>query len=128
MAPIANATPIVEFAYSLDDELNTYGYTARINSLYQYRPISEPWTLGLLISPQRHSGQSADLQVEMEETSADGNVSWVRLEKLVLSPVDDAEAQQALGEQIENASKDGSRPISYGVLARIIGDVLDSLA
>jgi len=128
MAPIANATPIVEFAYNLGDELNNYGYTARINSLYQYRPTSEPWTLGLLISPQRYSGQGADLQVEMEETSADGNVSWVRLEKFALSPADDAEAQQALGEQIENASKDGSRPISYGVLARIIGDVLDSLA
>lgn len=128
MAPIANATPIVEFAYNLGDELNNYGYTARINSLYQYRPTSEPWTLGLLISPQRYSGQSADLQVEMEETSADGNVSWVRLETLALSPVDDAEAQQALAKQIENSSNDGSRPISYGVLARIIADVLDSLA
>lgn len=128
MAPIANATPIVEFAYSLDDELNNYGYTARINSLYQYRPTSEPWTLGLLISPQRYSGRSAELRVEMEETSADGNVSWVRLEKFALSPADDAEAQQALAEQIENASNDGSRPISYGVLARIIADVLDSLA
>ena len=64
----------------------------------------------------------------MEETSADGNVSWVRLETLALSPVDDAEAQQALAKQIENSSNDGSRPISYGVLARIIADVLDSLA
>lgn len=128
MAPIANATPIVEFAYNLDDELNNYGYTARISTLYQYRPTSEPWTLGLLISPQRRSGQSAELQVEMEETSADGNVSWVRLEKFALSPVDNPEAEQALGEQIENASNDGSRPISYGVWARIIADVLDSLA
>lgn len=128
MAPIANATPIVEFSYNLDDELNNYGYTARISTLYQYRPTSEPWTLGLLISPQRRSGQSADLQVEMGETSADGCVSWVRLENLRLSPVDNPEAQQALGEQIENASNDGSRPISYGVWARIIADVLDSLA
>ena len=128
MAPIANATPIVEFAYNLDDELNNYGYTARINSLYQYRPTSEPWTLGLLISPQRRSGQSAELQVEMGETSADGCVSWVRLEKFALFPVDNPEAEQALGEQIENASNDGSRPISYGVWARIIADVLDSLA
>lgn len=126
MAPIANATPIIEFAYSLDDELNNYGYTARINSLYQYRPTSEPWTLGLLISPQRHSGQSADLQVEMEETSEDGCVGWIRLEKLLLCPVDDPEAHQALDEQIENSSNDGSQPISYGILSRIVADVLDS--
>lgn len=128
MAPIANATPIVEFAYNLGDELNTRGYTARINSLYQYRPVDEPWTLGLLISPQHYSGRSADLRVEMEETSEDGCVSWIRLEKLLLCPVDDPEAHQALGEQIENASNDGSRPVSYGIVARIIADVLDSLA
>lgn len=128
MAPIADATPIVKFAYNLDDELNTYGYTAHINSFYQYRPCNGPWTLGLLISPQRYSGKSADLQVEMEETSEDGCVSWIRLEKLLLSPVDDAEAHQALDEQIENSSNDGSRPISYGVLARIIADVLDSFS
>lgn len=128
MAPIADATPIVEFAYNLGDELNTRGYTARINSLYQYRPVDEPWTLGLLISPQRYSGRSGDLRVKMEETSADGCVSWIRLEKLRLSPVDDPEAHQALAEQIENSSNDGSQPVSYGIVARIIADVLDSLA
>lgn len=108
MTIIADATPTVLFFNLLAKDLEERGFNVRITSLYQERPTTSPWTLGLRVQPRKSAVQghfSFDLDVNptlgmdaMIETNS------VAFETLTHQPADlDDSVTSAAARQLHDA-------------------------